>query len=233
MIQNSHGKFENNISSWRHRNLFVQCNNWQSSNGECPFQCTLILLILFSRCIVGIARMAYFQTISNITLLKTSRKRGSPLEHVTKTSCLSWYLNNSLFHFRFLQGIKCAVTLVKLQFCLQKRSILWNTKQFMLVTKQLQFTLSSIKFFVHIMEINGNPNFLLWNILNNVGNQKVWVPIRAERYGQKNSIITMIFFISVDIDNYHDKCQIFISFKFNDRFLRQSESCRNQTINFP
>ncbi len=27
-------------------------------------------------------------------------------------------------------------------------------------------------------------------------------------------IITIIFFISVDIDNYHDKCQIFISFKF-------------------
>ncbi len=46
-------------------------------------------------------------------------------------------------------------------------------------------------------------------------------------------IITIIFFISVDIDNYHDKCQIFISFKFKDRFLLQSESCRNQTINFP
>ncbi len=46
-------------------------------------------------------------------------------------------------------------------------------------------------------------------------------------------IITIIFFISVDIDNYHDKCQIFISFKFKDRFLRQRESCRNQTINFP
>ncbi len=46
-------------------------------------------------------------------------------------------------------------------------------------------------------------------------------------------IITIIFFISVDIDNYHDKCQIFISFKFKDRFLLQSESYRNQTINFP
>ncbi len=45
--------------------------------------------------------------------------------------------------------------------------------------------------------------------------------------------IITIFFISVDIDNYHDKCQIFISFKFKDRFLLQSESCRNQTINFP
>ncbi len=46
-------------------------------------------------------------------------------------------------------------------------------------------------------------------------------------------IITIIFFISVDIDNYHDKCQIFISFKFKARFLLQSESCRNQTIHFP
>ncbi len=26
--------------------------------------------------------------------------------------------------------------------------------------------------------------------------------------------ITIVFFISVDIDSYHDKCQIFISFKF-------------------
>ncbi len=46
-------------------------------------------------------------------------------------------------------------------------------------------------------------------------------------------IIMIIFFISVDIDNYHDKCQICISFKFKDRFLLQSESCRNQTIKFP
>ncbi len=46
-------------------------------------------------------------------------------------------------------------------------------------------------------------------------------------------IITIIIFISVDIDNYHDKCQIFISFKFKARFLLQSESFRNQTINFP
>ncbi len=46
-------------------------------------------------------------------------------------------------------------------------------------------------------------------------------------------IITIIFFISVDIVNYHDKCQIFISFKFKPRILRQSESCRNQTIQFP
>ncbi len=46
-------------------------------------------------------------------------------------------------------------------------------------------------------------------------------------------IITIIFFISVDIDNYHDKSQIFISFKFKARFLLQSENCRNQTINFP
>ncbi len=46
-------------------------------------------------------------------------------------------------------------------------------------------------------------------------------------------IIMIIIFISVDIDNYHDKCQIFISFKFKARFLLQSESFRNQTINFP
>ncbi len=46
-------------------------------------------------------------------------------------------------------------------------------------------------------------------------------------------IITIIIFISVDIDNYHDKWQIFISFKFKARFLLQSESFRNQTINFP
>ncbi len=46
-------------------------------------------------------------------------------------------------------------------------------------------------------------------------------------------IITIIIFISVDIDNYHDKCEIFISFKFKARFLLQSESFTNQTINFP
>ncbi len=46
-------------------------------------------------------------------------------------------------------------------------------------------------------------------------------------------MITIIIFISVDIDNYHDKCQIFISFKFKFWFLLQSESFRNQTINFP
>ncbi len=46
-------------------------------------------------------------------------------------------------------------------------------------------------------------------------------------------ILTIIFLISVDIDNYHDKYLIFIYFKFKARFLLQSESCRNQTINFP
>ncbi len=46
-------------------------------------------------------------------------------------------------------------------------------------------------------------------------------------------IIMIIIFISVDIDNYHDKCQIFISLKFKARFLLQSESFTNQTINFP
>ncbi len=34
-------------------------------------------------------------------------------------------------------------------------------------------------------------------------------------------IITIIFLISVDIDNYHDKCLIFISFKFKARILLQ------------
>jgi len=32
-------------------------------------------------------------------------------------------------------------------------------------------------------------------------------------------IITMYFFISVDLDNYHDKYHIFISFNFKGRFL--------------
>ncbi len=32
-------------------------------------------------------------------------------------------------------------------------------------------------------------------------------------------ILTIIFFISVDIDNYHHKCQIFISFKFKAKIL--------------
>ncbi len=40
--------------------------------------------------------------------------------------------------------------------------------------------------------------------------------------GKKNYIY--IFFISVDIDNYQDRCQIFISFKFKDRFLQQNKS---------
>ncbi len=46
-------------------------------------------------------------------------------------------------------------------------------------------------------------------------------------------IITIFVFISVDIDNYHNKWQIFISFKFKAIFLLQSESCISQTINFP
>ncbi len=33
------------------------------------------------------------------------------------------------------------------------------------------------------------------------------------------TIITIIFFISVEIDNYHDKCQIFISSKFKAKIL--------------
>ncbi len=59
----------------------------------------------------------------------------------------------------------------------------------------------------------------------------MWIEARAGQYGPKN--ITIIIFISVDIDNYHDKCQIFISFKFKARFLLESESFTNQTIDFP
>ncbi len=47
-------------------------------------------------------------------------------------------------------------------------------------------------------------------------------------YGPTKKIV-----ISVDIDDYQDKWQIFISFKFKARCLLQNESCRNQTINFP
>jgi len=42
-------------------------------------------------------------------------------------------------------------------------------------------------------------------------------------------MITIKNKISFDIDNYYDKCQIFISFKFQGRIF--SESCRNQTFN--
>ncbi len=41
------------------------------------------------------------------------------------------------------------------------------------------------------------------------------------------------FFFHIHMDNYHNKCEIFISFKFKARFLLQSESSRNQTVNFP
>lgn len=40
-------------------------------------------------------------------------------------------------------------------------------------------------------------------------------------HGQK--MITIKSFVSVDIDAYHDKCQIFVSFKFQGRFLLLSE----------
>ncbi len=46
-------------------------------------------------------------------------------------------------------------------------------------------------------------------------------------------IITIIVFISVENDNYHDTCQIFIAFKFKARFLLQNERCKNKTIHFP
>ncbi len=57
--------------------------------------------------------------------------------------------------------------------------------------------------------------------------------LQVELGDMAQKIITIIIFISVDIDNYHDKWQIFISFKFKARCLLQSESFRNQTINFP
>ncbi len=49
-------------------------------------------------------------------------------------------------------------------------------------------------------------------------------PVRALRVyvglgDMAQKIITIIFFISVDIDNYHDTYQIFISFKFKARIL--------------
>ncbi len=60
--------------------------------------------------------------------------------------------------------------------------------------------------------------------------------MRADNVGlgdMAKKFITIIIFISVDIDNYHDKCQIFIYFTFKAKFLLQSESFRKQTINFP
>ncbi len=45
-------------------------------------------------------------------------------------------------------------------------------------------------------------------------------------------MITIIIFISVDINNYHDKCQIFISFKFKARFLLQSEVLETRPLIF-
>lgn len=41
---------------------------------------------------------------------------------------------------------------------------------------------------------------------------KLWLADMA-----KNIMIE--FFISIDIDNYHDKCYIFISFKITDRYF--------------
>ena len=37
------------------------------------------------------------------------------------------------------------------------------------------------------------------------------------------NVITITFFISVDIDNYHDECQIIISFKFKVGLDRMKE----------
>ncbi len=46
------------------------------------------------------------------------------------------------------------------------------------------------------------------------------------------NIVTIKFFISVDIDNYHNNFQIFISFKFKGRFLLLSENDKKQTVNY-
>ena len=45
------------------------------------------------------------------------------------------------------------------------------------------------------------------------------------------NVIMIKLFLSVDIDNYHNKCQIIISFKFKVWFLFLSESRRKQTVN--
>ncbi len=68
--------------------------------------------------------------------------------------------------------------------------------------------------------------------INNYRYRPIWNTDIVGLGDMAQKIITIIIFISVDIDNYHDKCQIFISFKFKARFLLQSESFRNQTI-FP
>ena len=46
------------------------------------------------------------------------------------------------------------------------------------------------------------------------------------------NVITIQVFISVDIANCHDKCQIIISFKSKVWFLFLSESRRNQMVNY-
>ncbi len=70
-----------------------------------------------------------------------------------------------------------------------------------------------------------------WHLTGLVKSKQITLALGLGDMAQK--IITIIIFISVDIDNYHDKCQIFISFKFKAIFLLQSESFRNQTIIFP
>ncbi len=48
---------------------------------------------------------------------------------------------------------------------------------------------------------------------------------------QKKSLFFLLLFF-FDIDYYHDKCQIIISFKFKDRFLLQCECCQTHMVNF-
>ncbi len=46
------------------------------------------------------------------------------------------------------------------------------------------------------------------------------------------NIVRITFFISVDIDNYHNNFQIFISFKFKGRFLLLCEKELIMALNY-
>jgi len=48
---------------------------------------------------------------------------------------------------------------------------------------------------------------------------------------KKKKYHDILFYISVDIYNYHNICQICISLKFKGRFLLLIESCKKQSVN--
>ncbi len=48
----------------------------------------------------------------------------------------------------------------------------------------------------------------------------------------KNIFITIMFIISVDIDNYHDKCQILISFKWIQIFFSKVKVVETRPLTF-